>query len=191
MNGVTSSKLYFIEDFLIPALENGIFGEKLCWIDESNRIFKILWKDNRKSKNKFIDKPSEIFLAWLKMKNNDKRIIKCKDIFRSALYSKEKEKILKRLRNHENYRCYQFLEYAGRNVNLEPNSLENQIFASSTSYNLQVSPTISQIPSTIENYNYSAMETELLEGIIPEPNNPSIIDDIINYFSNEYQHSSN
>lgn len=32
-----------VHDFLIPALEDGRYGERLAWVDRENRIFRVSW----------------------------------------------------------------------------------------------------------------------------------------------------
>ncbi|XP_067134018.1 uncharacterized protein [Centruroides vittatus] len=105
-----NSKVYFLEDFLIPSLDKGSFKNKLKWKNRSIGIFQIYWPDNRKHNNDdSADCCLEVYLAWLRMKRSGNQI-KCKDIFRSALYSKEKDGELKRCDDEGNYRVYQFTE---------------------------------------------------------------------------------
>ncbi|XP_015927398.1 uncharacterized protein [Parasteatoda tepidariorum] len=87
--GMTRIGRRLIEDFLLPALDDGRYGELLKWIDKDNCYFSIRWSHKNAAKWSLDD--TAVFQDWDKLKGHYHPEVKgyymqAKQRFRAALY---------------------------------------------------------------------------------------------------------
>ncbi|GBO15502.1 hypothetical protein AVEN_158643-1, partial [Araneus ventricosus] len=96
----------FITEFLLPSLNEKIFGSRLMWLDIENKVFQMQW--NHKSASDWTKNDAAVFAAWDKRKGHfkpdDKEYYtKSKQRFRAALYKFIKHKHITELCSEDKY----------------------------------------------------------------------------------------
>ncbi|CAL1278699.1 unnamed protein product [Larinioides sclopetarius] len=86
---MTRMRRRLLEDFIIPALDSGKYGNKLYWLNKEKRIFRIYW--SHKNAAKWTMDDTVVFQDWDKLKGHYKpegrNYFMCsKQRFRAALY---------------------------------------------------------------------------------------------------------
>ncbi|XP_054714398.1 interferon regulatory factor 3-like isoform X2 [Uloborus diversus] len=107
-----SNRARLLNDFLIPHLDHGTFGDKLMWINRCEGLFRIFWR--HQSSSKFSPEDSIVFKEWALLKGlwdpyDDSNLTKAKQRLRAALL---KLKTVKCVDKDNEFRLYQIISGA-------------------------------------------------------------------------------
>ncbi|XP_015917080.2 interferon regulatory factor 8 isoform X1 [Parasteatoda tepidariorum] len=130
-------RIKLLQNFLIPHLNWGTFGDKLYWINRESKIFFFHWR--HQSSSQFRPDDSKVYKEWAVVKglwnaDDTKAICKAKQRVRAALL---KLRCIKCIKKTNDYRIYKILNEEERKKSEEHFEIQNSNFGHSTHFLLE------------------------------------------------------